>query len=201
MEMEKKYEYYKGVSSKIPSYFWSGSNTNSSNDWTASTLNKNILNGTYLTTLGTAWANKIANSQWKIGGSDNDKIWVEIPSSAYQNEVVNTYENKTTNAKVGLMYASDYGFAASSNNWTTTLITYDNSTNRNNNWMFLGMGEWTITPVVSKTEAYIIGYGGRVGCFTVTDHSFGAVRPVFYLNSNIEITSGTGTKTNPYRIS
>ena len=52
--------------------------------------------------------------------------------TAYQNEIVNPAESTTYDAKIGLMYVSDYGYAASPEAWTLNMSGYDNSTATNN---------------------------------------------------------------------
>jgi len=41
------------------------------------------------------------------------------------------------------MYVSDYGFAASPESWTTIMNDYHKVVN--NNWMYMGAWEWTIS--------------------------------------------------------
>ena len=99
----------------------------------------------------------------------------------------------------GLMYVSDYGYAAAPSAWTTTLRTYGDSSVTSVNWMYMGLKDWAIT--------LIIEYGGRV--FNVNNNgnfeynyvyqNF-VVRPVFYLSSDVYFVSGSGTKASPYII-
>lgn len=161
-------------------------------------MNTGILNGTYLNTLGTTWSDKIATTEWKIAGNTSANIQNQNAATAYQNEIVTPNENTTINKKVGLMYVTDYGFASSSDNWTTTLISYESDINRNNNWLFLGILEWFISPLAGYDSVVFIVNSGGVYTNNVDDY-FG-VRPTFYLNSNVMLTSGQGTETNPYRI-
>ena len=121
--------------------------------------------------------------------------------TSYTNEIVNPSSNITYNAKIGLMYVSDYGYAASPENWLTNLYSYNNDTNRNNNWMYMGLNEWTISIRSDVTHnAYYIPDIGRLD-EGYTDERISAIRPVFYLNSNVILTGGTGTQADPYRIS
>ena len=96
------------------------------------------------------------------------------------------------------MYVSDYGYAASPENWTTELRNY-HTVAKNNNWMFMGAYEWTIDTISpyhrSALAIYLIG---NVGGRNLVESS--EVRPTFYLNSDVTYVSGTGTQTNPYRI-
>ena len=193
--------YYKGDLSQIPYYYWSGSSTNSSNIWNNSTLNTSVLNGTYLNILGSKWSNLIATTSWKVGGNTYTKITLSAtPKKAYQNEIVSPAESTTYNAKVGLMYVSDYGYAASPDNWNTTLYDYGNSTNQNNNWMFMGANEWTISRRSDGTDfAYYVYFEGNDESHFVS-LDVCSVRPSFYLESSVILTGGSGTETDPFRI-
>lgn len=202
------FSFYKGNLSKFPVYYWCGSCKESSkNDiWTSSTLNTEILNGTYLAKLGAEWANKIATTEWSIGGNTSDKIYSVKPSITYQNEILNPEsdgngKNKAY-AKVGLIYASDYGFAASKDIWSTTLNAYNTDTIRSNNWLFLGLPEWLISRFAgSDPSAFLIARDGSVSVYDTYTRTDKIVRPSFYLNANVSYISGTGTQTNPIRIS
>ena len=192
--------YYKGSLSSIPYYYWSGSSSNTSNTWSSSTLNTSILNGTYLNTLGSKWSNLIATTSWKVGGNTTSNIYNVPVKSAYENEIVSPAESTTYSAKVGLMYVSDYGYAASPENWNTDLYDYDNDTNRDNNWMYMGAYEWTISRSSDDTnDAFYVNISGIVSSYYgVIDRD--GVRPSFYLESSVEFSSGDGTIDSPYRI-
>jgi len=199
----KNKTYYKGKLTPTPGYYWSGASSNDSNDWSISTLNTDILNGTYLTALGNNWASKIATANWKIGGNTASLMSLIPAAKSYQNEVINPQKNVNGKdiaiSKVELMYVSDYAFAASQENWTTSLNSYNNDTNRKNNWLFLGIFDCTISPNLSSDSTmFIVYYDGNV-TGTGVFYSLG-VRPTFYLNSNIVLTGGIGTETNPYRV-
>ena len=91
----------------------------------------------------------------------------------------------STTLKVGLMYASDYGYAMNSTN------------DYKNNWLFTKGSEWTMTAYSSSLPVNVNGSGGRSsasawhGC---------VVRPVLYLKSNVYVISGDGSEGNPYKI-
>ena len=89
------------------------------NTWSSSSLNT-YLNGTYLTSLGTL-ADKIATTTWKVGGGKTANINGVVPKTAYQYEVGSSASTTTYDAKIGLMYVSDYGFAADQSGWTTKI--------------------------------------------------------------------------------
>ena len=193
---------YKGNLRSFPFYLWSGSSSNSSNTWSVSTLNTNILNESYLDTLGRTWSSKIATTRWKVGGNTTGNIYDVAVKSAYQNEIVSPAANITYNAKVGLMYVSDYGYAASPINWNTNLSRYGSTTTvRDNNWMWMGASEWTISRSSDDTtDVFSIIDSGSITYYVFVTSVTHCVRPVFYLNSNVTFTGGTGTQTDPIRI-
>ena len=122
-----------------------------------------------------------------------------IPKTVYTNEITSPAEATTYSVKVGLMYVSDYGYAASPENWNTTLSNYANDTNRNNNWMYMGAYEWTITRRSDNTNyAFRVTDSGNVNNLRV-NLNYG-VRPSFYLNSNVSYVSGDGSQNSPFRI-
>ena len=170
---------------------WDSGNNNT---WSSTRLNTGTLNGTYLSGLGT-WANMIAEHEWKVGGM----AWSNS-NTAKQYYATELGNSVTYRAKIGLMYVSDYGYAASPENWNTTLYNYANDTNRNNNWMYLGTDEWTISRNSSvASNVFGVSNSGFVSYSNVTNTN--AVRPSFYLESSVEISSGTGTSTNPFVLS
>ena len=192
--------YYKGSLSIIPYYRWSGSSSNQSNTWSSSTLNTSILNGTYLNTLGSEWTSKIATTSWKVGGNTFSNTYIAPVKTAYTNEIVSPTENTTYSAKIGLMYVSDYGYAASPENWSTNLGDYNNDTNRFNNWMYMGASEWTISRRSDNTyQAFYVLDDGGVDYLSYVSFSHG-VRPSFSLESSVVLSGGSGSSADPYRI-
>ena len=196
--------YYKGTKemSDIGVYYWNYKATNqATNTWSTSLLNKTNLNTNFINNIGTEWSNKIATTIWKVGGNTYAKIRNVVPSVAYQNEIVNPVPGQysTTGeteyeAKIGLMYVSDYGFAASPESWTTIMNNY--STERNNNWMYMGYNEWTISRNAAYSNfAFLVFGDGGVNNYDV--YSNHAVRPSFNLESSVTYVSGSGTQSDP----
>ena len=178
--------------------YWSGSMPNSTNIWSNSTLNTDTLNGTYLSDLGSIWSNKIANHNWKVGGMDMSRT--NTAKQYYDTEIGSSSSSTTYNAKIGLMYVSDYGFAASNNYWTTALFHYNNGA-QNNNWMYLGSYEWTISRESSSTDrALTVDSSGYINIYGGTNITSNAIRPSFYLTSSTQYVSGSGTSSDPIRI-
>ena len=181
----------------IASYYW---NRNGSNTWSESALNTTNLKSSYLSYIGSTWSNLIATHSWKVGGATYSNVYIGTPQTAYNYEVGSNSSSTTYSAKIGLMYASDYGFAASYSYWTSTLGSYNNTNVRNNNWMWMGLYEWTISRRSDGSDlAFHVNSAGDVNYHHV-DSYYRAVRPSFYLNSDVLYISGTGTQSDPFRI-
>ena len=177
-------------------------NTNNSNKWSSSSLNT-YLNGEYLTSLGTL-AKKIAITTWKVGGGTYGNILGSVPKTTYQYEVGSSASTTIIDKKIGLMYVSDYGFAASPSAWTKILGDYDgtdaNGTSiKTINWMYMGYNDWTISCVSNDT---ILVFDVRSnGVVNSGDASYTReVRPSFNLESSVKYVSGSGSMSDPVRI-
>ena len=166
--------------------------TNNSNTWASSSLNT-YLNGTYLTSLGTL-AEKIATTTWKVGGGAYANISQSVPKTAYQYEVGSSASTTTVDKKIGLMYVSDYGYAADQSGWTTKLSSYSSNTSKN--WLYLGSYEWTISRDSGTTNyAFYVRGTGSVDVYSATISY--AVRPSFNLESSVKYVSGSGNMSDP----
>ncbi len=190
----------KGQNSKteIGAYYWNKNTSN--NTWSESRLNTINLNKNYLNKIdenGTKWSKKISDHIWKVGGNTYSNIVGQTAPNAYQNEINNPATNKTVNAKVGLMYVSDYGYAASSSSWSTSLSSYTNANVMTNNWIYMGLIEWTLAPSAGGSDAaFAVAEGSFVYGAYVDSGTFGT-RPVFYLITNTSYKSGNGTISSP----
>ena len=177
-------------STSIGTYVWD-SGAGSGNTWSTSDI-KNTLNTTFLYTLSSTWQNKIATYIWFVSGYNTIDV---TPATWYNAESSGT----TWSGKIGLMYVSDYGFAASPNYWTTNMRYYNSAIS--NNWMNIGISEWTISPESSNSNnAFTVNSSGTISNGASGVYSGYRVRPVFYLNSDVEYVSGTGTQSDPIRI-
>ena len=194
--------YYKGSLTSIDQYSWN--NVTNKNTWSESNLNKINLNTNFINNIGSTWANKIATTTWKVGGNTFDNIGSSVPSIAYQNEIVAPAENTTYDAKIGLMYVSDYGFAASPSAWTTTLYNYDGNDAKGTsiktiNWMYMGYYDWMISRDSDYSDYAFYVYGNGDVNYRYDGNSIG-VRPSFNLLSSITYVSGSGSAVDPILI-
>ncbi len=193
---------YKGSLSKVDRYYWNSKATNkASNTWSTSLLNKINLNTNYLNNIGTTWSNLIEDATWKVSGHSTESV---TPSEMYTAEITNatkTYGPSDGTSKIGLMYVSDYGFAASPSAWTETLANYDgNDANgtliKTINWMYMGNYEWTISPYSSNSfSVFTLNDRGDVNNFAA-GADYGS-RPVLYLKASVLYAGGLGTKDSP----
>ena len=181
----------------IGTYKWEGNG--GINDWSTASLSA-TLNGEYLTNNLLSYSNKIATVTWKIGGFTNidNKISTANAKNMFTNEFSSS--KKTTEGKLGLMYVSDYGFATSSSNWSAYLINYENETIRNNNYLYSGLNEWTLTSYPgTDTSMWTVTANG-----SITDNNDVSnlmdTRPAFYLTSDTSYIRGSGTLADPYRV-
>ena len=111
-----------------------------------------------------------------------------------------TVERTTTwQGYVALPYTSDYGYASTDE----SCINSFSGLCKNNNWMHHGSaiyeGMWMLDPIchsVGPSFAWFIGGLGNAGTGSA---SFAySIFPSVYLNSNVEITGGSGTSSDPY---
>ena len=197
------YTGYTGALETFSYYYWNYKATESAtNTWSTSLLNKTNLNTNFINNIGTTWANKIATTTWKVGGNTYSNIYSVTPSVAYTNEIknpvtTNSTDNATTySAKIGLMYVSDYGFAADPSAWSTTMGSYNNATAKSTNWMYMGYYDWTISRDADYSYyVFYVNYYGYVYSNNVTNYI--GVRASFSLESSVSYVSGSGSMSDP----
>ena len=205
---KSKFSTYKGELTTINRYYWNLSTQ--TNTWSESSLNKVNLNTNFINNIRSEWASKIDTTTWKVGGNTWANIGTSVPATAYQNEIVNPVTTNTTDskteykAKVGLMYVSDYGFAAAPSAWT--LVGWDSDSTKDYrtatsiNWMYMGLDEWLISRNADGSgSAFLVDNYGRVSYGSVSGDNYG-VRPSFILLPSITYKSGSGTQSDPIRI-
>ncbi len=204
-------DYYNGNPENLNSigkYYWTSS-SNKVNEWSGSTLRTTNLNTTYLNYLKNTkhldTDKLIATHSWSLNGHSDYKVTPKVMYNNEMNKVSSSPSNptktKTVSNKIGLMYVSDYGYAASpssTNNWSKSLYEYENYIS--SNWMYRGLFDWTISRNSgSSNAAFDVINIGRVVNYTVNAIG-GAIRPTFYLSTSTKIKNGDGSKTNPYRV-
>ena len=171
------------------------------NLWNYSDLNKINLNTNYLNNIGTKWSNMIEDATWRVSGYSTESV---TPSEMYTEEITNapkTYGPNDGTSKIGLMYVSDYGFAASPSAWTKTLNNYSgNDANGTSiitiNWMYMGYYDWTLTPNSSDSHRVFYLFNNGNLYYGSANNGYGS-RPVMYLKSSVLYARGSGTKNSP----
>ena len=192
---------YKGSLTSIDQYYWN--KATGTNTWSESNLNKINLNTNFINNIGSTWTNKITTTTWKVGGNTSTNILLSVPSVAYKNEIVTPAEDTTYDTKIGLMYASDFYYAASPRAWTLVGCDFGEGKDyRNasaNNWIYMGHDEWIVSRKSDFTDnAFYVTSVGFVN-YTRVNRDYG-VRPSFNLSSSITYVSGSGNMSNPIRI-
>ena len=127
---------------------------------------------------------------WGIGG---------ISSGFTRSQFYSAENNTRWTGKVGLMTPADYGYASTSCTDSTNMNSSADC--KNNNWIYnSSYYQWTITPYsgISNIVWYVYSNGRMYNISALNAYG---VRPVVYLKSSIKITGGTGTSSDPYKLS
>ncbi len=168
--------------------------TSQNNDWTNASLNQ-TLNTTFKTEKLSVIEDKIAEVSWNVSGHS---ISNGTAKTFYTAEITNSTIKHP--AKIGLMYPSDYGFAAIPDYWTTNL-NYYNTAAKNKDWMYINATEWTLSRFSgSSAYAWYMSNSGSIYSNGYVHYASYVVRPSFYLLSSVQYVGGSGTESDPYRI-
>ena len=137
------------------------------------------------------YGSMIKKVYWNTGASTKDATSSTVYGTEKATQTIYNY--------VGLMSASDYGYATSASH-STNLSSYNNATHTLNNWLY-GQGfEWTNIQYSSNARnALYVDNDGFVSNINASNGY--AVRPVLYLGADIYVSSGDGSKAAPYVIS
>ena len=193
---------YKGNGdlTKIGSYKWdkTGDNTWSTSTTNTINLNNNFL--TYLDSKNTKWKNMIADTTWYVGGMTGANGYRSNAKTAYNYEVgANKDATTVVTSKIGLMYVSEYYYGATPYYWTLPGYIYSKS--YNDNWISIGLYDWTISRISdSSYNVFGVVIDGSVFGIAVGRPDGFVLRPSFNLSSSIKFTSGEGTVVNPIRV-
>ena len=135
-----------------------------------------------------SYGNMIESVYYNIGMAGSYNL---SSSNFYAKEIT---KQTSENTSIGLMYASDFGYAISG--YTGNLSYSSANSQMVNNWLFAIGCEWTMTARSSFYPVDVGGVGGLDGN-VIAYHRY-AVRPVLYLQSNVNKLSGDGTIASPY---
>ena len=188
--------------------------TNSYNNWVTGTLNT-YLNNDYYNTLTTDAQNMIGTTKYYLGGYEDsiiisDVMWqFERKNEANRTDyyyIINPIMQNDANKKIAIMYASDYGYAASKE-CTSSLYGYDGSEGSancktTNNWLDKSQYEWLLPQIRNYSSgAFNLSSSGRVNSSDSVSGNEYVVRPVLTLSSNVKISGESGTSSDPYTLS
>lgn len=196
---------YKGNINFVHTFYWNYISSNTTkNTWSESKLNTVNLNTNLINHIGTNWSNLIANNTWNVGGSTLNDIILYGAKTAYVSE--SNSNSGTYNSKIGLLYMNEYYYAADPLYWTyagykngNDSIQNEYSSAKNDNWMFLGLFEYSITTANwNAVSAFRIASSGNASW--TAGYNPSAIRPTFSLNADVAIESGEGTIDSPYRL-
>ena len=126
-------------------------------------------------------------------------------TDTYSSDLYVAERNNTSyNSKVGLIYASDFGYSydfSTCSYGLTVLDTDDENIHpcSGDSWLEKNYSIWTMTSYKdTANSSWIVNPGGLLKPYN-TDKRF-AIFPTFYLSSNVLKTGGSGTMDNPYVI-
>ena len=186
------------------------------NNWSRPSALNTYLNNTYYNSLTSEAQSMIGTTKYYLGGYSSADITVDAmwqyerknSGSDYYYET-NPIVQSDSSKKIAIMYASDYGYAASAS-CSNRLSAYDSDANciTTNNWLDKSQIEWLLNQMSANSSiAFMISPSGNVGDYVrfvgygyVGTHIL-PVRPVLYLSSNVVISGGTGTSSDPYTLS
>ena len=185
--------------------------TNSYNNWVTGTLNT-YLNNDYYNTLTSDAKNMIGTAKYYLGGHSDAKITSDIMwQYERKNETnrtgyyhgTNPINQNDASKKIAIMYASDYGYAASKE---CNLFDYNSASCRTtDNWLDKSAYTWllpqSIGGIIRGGGAFYVYQDGHVMSNTTVYTNELTVRPVLYLSSNVKISGGEGTSQKPYMLS
>ena len=157
----------------------------------------------YTKGLKTTAINLIGNAKWKLGGRSSSAI----ASTFYTSErSTNVYSGNSTEwtGKVALLYPSDFGFAVGGNKRSTclntTLVDYNDNGCYQSSWIYKSGELQPLLTHYSGSCSYCIFGIYSDGYIYHYVYTYGPlpIHPVVYLNANVSITSGIGTRSNPF---
>ena len=150
----------------------------------------------------------ISETNWYLGGWNT--------SDSYSNQIYQ-YERGTQKCSgctyeiiwkgnIALPYPSDYSYSSDFSICNNSIGGYNSNVCFGTNWMYPIMTadgaqeSWLLTPDSSSSySAWCVYFNGYVGNCNANVTNLG-VMPVLYLSSKLEIESGDGSSSNPYKL-
>ncbi len=185
--------------------------------WEDSDLQIN-LNKDFLSSLEGKWSNLISSHNWGYGTVPAEDYGIDVSTTslqAYQHE--KNLLIYTLNAKIGLMYISDYYLSGGDNQkcLSSSSSSNDDYVECKKSWLHLynndsaslsttneeppTNAEWTMT-VLQYNYTWTCNVQGSCGGGARGYTGQYSTRPVFYLKSDVKIIDGDGSMKKPYII-
>ena len=171
--------------------------TSNSNNWASPVSLNTYLNGAYYNGLNATAKSQIVSKDWSIGAvtNGNDNLFNQISNE----------NNKKWNGKIALATVSEYIRSNSNKSSCGTLYSHNSSYGscKNTTWMYINDAWWTLSPSSGNYHIviYINDNDGSLYFNSEANEGRNAIRPVVYLSSEVKITGGIGTESDPYEIS
>ena len=139
-------------------------------------------------------------SRYYLGGYSSTSQKTNDIYLAERGKVTSSGNSLYWNGKIGLIYVSDYGYAAGNDCVINTNINSFGTSCKSKDWIYYSSNYlWTMTPNSSSTFGVMelaMGFA-----YSSLSNYTSSVSPVFYLDKDVVITSGTGTSSDPYLVS
>ncbi len=182
------------------------------NNWETSTLHM-YLNGTYYNSIESNSKDMIAEETYYLGGPTSNNYYEATAKDYYTFERSNSVlsDNPVSiRQNIGLIYPSDYGYASAKDCHSLSLSSYrkevgsysDNDCAASN-YLYNDGLQWLQTP--GSSDGIRAAYIGPVG--QVLIYGFNGVQsgehqvfPSLYLKAKVQIAGGSGTSSDPYRL-
>ena len=146
----------------------------------------------------------ITTSRYYLGGTNTSEVKTTI-MYGYERGTARYDNNRPLywDGYVGLMYPSDYGYAAGKACVESTYLYYYYESCKSKGWLLnSNNNQWLMSPTPSSSGgALLVGSSGLVSASYATSDSYSGATPVFYLTSSASITGGEGTSVAPYILS
>ena len=189
--------------------------TNWYNSYWDSSTSESVLRQTgvfdYTKVIKSNYQNMISESVWNIGGNsysnpNTPPYGLPLLDQYNKERGTITYQNSRPTkwtGKVGLIYASDYGYASTNSECRENLragVKYDTSNNswdysngkcKTDNWLFKSSWYWTLSPSSGHSNGVFCVIGDGAVSLDSTSYP-GGVFPTVFLKSDVVIAGGTG---------
>ncbi len=175
--------YYEETEGTVYTMSYGSNNTFSKDTGIGQKLNSDVLN----------WLTN--NSESEKAKLVSDYTWYQNNFASGQSYSVSLNEENPTRsiqATVGLIRVGEMLSGQSSSILTKGYTTASSYRNANT--------YWTMTPYTSSSRAWLVYYYGDASSGSVTGANARGLRAVIVVNSDVTITGGNGTWSNPYQI-